>query len=616
MDIETLAVNEISTLVAMCPHLIQQITTNDKTPFTDGHIEIFSGLERSKDEWVGRVSVQVKGRTTPPKGRFKKSYPISRTDLLAYQSDSGVLYFVVSIDRDTGERHPYYALLSPFRIEKILSDAAPTTKQISVPLKDFPANQDEIERLLHFAHKTKEQRPSAGNVSSLFPQMKSLTVYSAQTLNLDSPISLVPGESEITVVLTTAEGLSLHLDGELRFFPPAYAPRILNLRIECGEVMFDQVTVQSIDDETVEMKLADGLSLRFRKASGAQSMQANFTLMDLLPERLKTLSFFVALLDRHPLIIDGGPITSEQVSGDDPELRRHLDYLRKLADLFNVLGVDTQLVNLSDIDQKQHRELQLLHGSLANHKPFFADNAEPGWVMQQVGRWQLMLLVVRGSEPGSWRYVDPFAPGSRHEFRAGQKRTDNASEFVPSTIYEIVENEDLKSTLNLRLDQITEAYDVIADLPDTASMATLQVLSLISAADASDSRRGAFLDAANALTEWLIAGAGEEPHYLVNRWQILKRRGDLNSAHRSEIRGLKRSMSRSDLELAGQIEVACAFLLDDREEANYCLELLKPEERDQLKTWPIWALREPSAETVFNTTEDTVGTVPSPTAGE
>jgi hypothetical protein len=60
-------------------------------------------------------------------------------------------------------------------------------------------------------------------------------------------------------------------------------------------------------------------------------------------------------------------------------------------------------------------------------------------------------------------------------------------------------------------------------------------------------------------------------------------------------------MSRSDLELAGQIEVACALLLDDHEDANYCLELLKPEERDQLKTWPIWALRAPAAETAFST---------------
>ncbi|WP_104129702.1 hypothetical protein [Cryobacterium sp. N21] len=601
MDIETLAVNEISTLVAMCPHLIQQITTNDKTPFTDGHIEIYSGLERSKDEWVGRVSVQVKGRSTPAKGRFKKSYPISRTDLLAYQADSGVLYFVVSIDRDTGERHPYYALLSPFRIEKILSDAAPTTKQISVPLKDFPTNQDEIERLLHFAHKTKEQRPSAGNVSSLFPQMKSLTVFSAQNLKLDVPVSLVTGETEVTVVLTTTEGLSLHLDGELQLFPPTYIPRSVDVKIECGGFLFDQVTVQTIDDETVEMKLADGLSLRFRKVSNVQSVQANFTLVDLLPERLKALSFFVALLDRHPLVVDGGAIPFEKVTGDDPELRRHLDYLCKLADLFKVLGVDAKLVNLSEIDQNQHRELQLVHSSLVNHKEFFAENGEPGWVVRQVGRWQLMLLVTRGSDPGSWRYIDPFAPESRHEFRAGRKRTDDdESEYIPSTMYEIVENGDLKSILNLWLERITEAYDVIADLPDTATMANLQVLSLISAADANEERRGEFLGAANALSEWLIATAGEEPHHLVNRWQILKRRGDLNSAHRSEIRDLKRLMSRSDLELAGQIEVACALLLDDHEDAKYCLELLKPEERDQLKTWPIWALREPAAETAFS----------------
>lgn len=593
MDIETLAVNEISTLVAMCPHLIQQITTNDKTPFTDGHIEIYSGLERSKDEWVGRVSVQVKGRTIPANGKFKKSYPISRTDLRAFQSDSGVLYFVVSIDRDTGARRPFYALLSPFRIEKILSGAAPTTKQISVPLKDFPTSQYEIESLLHFAHKTKEQRPSAGNVSSLFPQIQSLTVYSAHNLNFDAPVLLVPGEAEITLVLTTTEGLSLHLDGELQILPSAYTPHCVDVKIECADIIFHQATARMIDEETVEMKLSDGLTLRFRRAAGVQALEASFTLVDLFPERLKALSFFVALLDRHPIVIDGESIPSDIADGGDPKLRRHLGYLRQLAELFEVLGVDTQLVDLSEIDQKQHRELQFVHRSLVGHEELLGDNREPARVIQKVGRWLLMLLVTRGSKPGSWRYVNPFSPESRHEFRATQHTVprEGPSGDVPATIYEFVEQEHLPSTLNLRLDRITEAYDVIADLPDTASLANQEVMSLILAADLSEERRGEFLDAANALNEWLISCVGAEAHHLVNRWQILWRRGGLTGAHRGEIRGLKREMSKGDLELAVHIEFACALLLGDHEEADYYLGLLPTKERKHVEMWPLWALR-------------------------
>ena len=155
MDVETLAVNEVSSLVATCPSLSPLITTNDKTPFTDGHIDIYNDIHRSRDEWDGRVSVHVKGRSTQTNGKLRKSYPMSRTDLQAFQSDSGVLYFVVFIDPDTAKRHPFYALLSPFYIERILQNASPKTRRISVPLKDFPSAPDIIERLVRVAHKTR-----------------------------------------------------------------------------------------------------------------------------------------------------------------------------------------------------------------------------------------------------------------------------------------------------------------------------------------------------------------------------------------------------------------------------------------------------------------------------
>lgn len=253
MDVETLAVNEITSMIARCPGLSPLIATNDKTPFTDGHIDIYHGLNRSNDEWVGRVSVQVKGRTTPANGKLPKSYPISRTDLQAFQSDSGVLYFVVFVDGDTGEGHPFYVLLSPFYIERILQRAAPTTKRISVPLRGFPTNPGEIDGIVRVARRTREQLPSAGDVSSLFPQAQSLSVYSAQNLNFDAPVVLVPGETDFALVLTTTDGLSLPLNGELRIFPPTYVSHDVDVKVECGDVVFDGVAVQMINEEFLEM---------------------------------------------------------------------------------------------------------------------------------------------------------------------------------------------------------------------------------------------------------------------------------------------------------------------------------------------------------------------------
>ena len=116
VDVEALAVAEIIALVARCPHLQPVISTNDKTVFTDGHIEVYQGLGQTKAVWRGRVPVQVKGRTGRlGKGKMPK-HPISRDDLVAYQNNSGVLCFHVIVECKTGKATPFYRLLSPFAI--------------------------------------------------------------------------------------------------------------------------------------------------------------------------------------------------------------------------------------------------------------------------------------------------------------------------------------------------------------------------------------------------------------------------------------------------------------------------------------------------------------------
>lgn len=54
--IEQAAVNYISDLISRCPHLVPYIDSNDKTPFTDGRIDIHN---ISDSENVGTHSGQV-----------------------------------------------------------------------------------------------------------------------------------------------------------------------------------------------------------------------------------------------------------------------------------------------------------------------------------------------------------------------------------------------------------------------------------------------------------------------------------------------------------------------------------------------------------------------------
>ncbi len=592
MDVETLAVAEVNGLVAMCPHLIPLISSNDKTPFTDGHIDVYRGLTRSKEEWEGRVTVQVKGKTIGRAGKPPKSYPISRTDLDAYKSDSGVLYLVVSIDPSSGCKRTYYALLSPFGIEQILAKASPRTKKISVRLKEFPSRPDEIERLIWVALKTREQRPSLGDVSSQFPKMQSFTLYSARDMSFDKPVSFLPNDSDYALVLNTSDGLSLPVGGELRIFPPTYVPRTVDMFVSCGDTSYQEVIVRQIGDKALELKLSDGLALHLNLASGVRSIQATFTMTNDFLERRKVLEFHEALRDGHPLMI--GEQSSEISISDDDDLshRGHLKYLRELGALFEKLDIDPRLIRWDEIDATQHKQLQDLHRCLFEGDEFTDQEAEISLVLQKVGKWAILLLRLPGSTQDYWRYVSPFDPAERAQFRVGQREKGRDDlEHVPATIYDLVEREHLPTILNLRLQGIVEAYEVISDLPSTSTIANLKVLDLIFAADTEAVRKVEFLDAATSLNEWLLDGEPTSPHHLVNRWQIRWRQGLLSPNDRNEIRTLRRELSRQDELYTNQISVACALLLGELEEADYLFAQLSEEEQAQTREWPLWAIR-------------------------
>lgn len=592
VDIEALAVSEISSSIARCPHLKAYIATNDKTPFTDGYIDIYSELGRRKDEWIGRVSVQVKGRTSGFWGGRPPKRSIQRADLLAYQKDSGVLYFVVNIDPVSGAREPYYALLSPFTIQAILNSVPSGQKQVSVTLQEWPADPASIERIVNLALVTRMQNVAQGFDPVLFEHAESFTVHTASGLDLESPVTLAPGSSDFALVLNTAEGLSVPLSGELRILPPGYLTRYVAAQVSSGEVTYEGADVTRIDQERLEARLSEGLALTIQSKPSKWSVNVSLTLEGNLAGRLKALEFYVALLDTQVVVINGDVSPFEiSDSQEDAWLREHLDELRAIAELCEQLDVDTRLIDLGQVDETQGRQLRVLHRAFVLGEEITDASTKAARVLQQVGQWSVMFLVTPGSTSNKWRLVDPFQEGNRRHFQ-WRAEAESLEEAIPVTAYDIVEDEHVGTVLNMHLDSILSAYEAIADFPSTFDLANQRVIALIKAADDTAARTDELLDAADSLNDWLVGEQGDQPHHLINRWQINWRRGTLTVEDRREIRQLKRDIARSSADNAEVIEVACALLLGDEEETDDLLRQLPAERLDLLKTWPIWRLRD------------------------
>lgn len=590
MDIEQLAVNKISDMIAHCPRLVSYIAKNDKTPLTDGHIDIHASDRRPQNaNFRGRVPVQVKGRSASAKRQQSRSFAIARSSLEAYLKDSGVLYFVVYVDPISGKRAPYYAILNPFKIAEILQGNSPKAS-FPVQLQPFPREPSKIERILDLAYQTRSENPDVGMDPSLLSRVQEITLYTDGTINIYEPVTLRRDERDFSVVVKTSGGMRFPVDGVFTITPADYIGEPANITLRNGDFEFQNPTRRRISPDTVELELSEGLKFRLQLSDTGISGNFAMNLQDSLAGRFKDIGFFLSCTDSASFWIDGREVQFDVsgVVGSD-ELRSHFQYLQKLKELFEGLSVDVGLISLETITEAQGKQLVHLHRALIEGQEVSQDFDRPGRVLQPVGIWGIELLCVRGRQPGQWRYQGLFDPDLDQQFAAKAEGED--SQFFLLTPYDLIDDERLPYTLNLRLGSVVGAYEKVSDYPEIPAYANRLVLRLIKAADEVSMRRAEFLHAANDLNNWLISQEGETPFHLINKWQIAVRNDGLTPDERKAIRALKRTSARDGSEYSALVEAACAILLGDVEDIEDCLLQLEGEELEQLRSWPVWTLR-------------------------
>lgn len=591
--VEKAATSRLGILLSYCSQLDAFIASGDKVPLIDGHIEVYSRPGRKNEDRLGRVDIQVKGVSAKPSGKPLRTYQITRTELVAYQRSRGVLYFVVTIDEKRARETPYYVILTPFKIAEVLSRVPESQKTIAVPLTPLVEDPKKIQRIVGLALKMQEQSTSIAFEPSLFETATSFTVHTADGLDLDKPMRLSPLETDHHLELHTAAGSTIPLNGVFEVIPHEYTDQFMDARVCSGHVVYDHALVRRLDEESVKITLSKSLSLVLKQSNGQQTINATVSLAANFAERLKEVEFFLGVLDHRELTIgrdssELGQILSHS-SSDVSRLREHFDFLRRLQELFDHLQVDSSRVNMDDLSDEQINALLTLRHAVTDGEDIMNEGGEISLTLVGIGRWAVLIMMAPGSSPGEWRYANPFSPYARQFLRGSEG--GGGRDDIPVTAYDAVDREHLPLLLNLRLDSIVAAYEAIKDSDRTLLLANRRVLALIMAADDCPERENEFLSAAEALNEWLIEEEGAVPRNLVNRWQIQLRAGTLTRLQRAEIRDLKRQAAQGTESDATEVELACAILLGDTEEAEY-LEPQVPELRlQEMRSWPLWELR-------------------------
>lgn len=596
-DVEDLAVNAVKELIAYCPRLDAEINDNDKTPITDGHIDLYEGPGRSKNDLIGRVAVQVKGRTHHNKKIFKKSstsFPVALADLKFLRDNRGGIYFYVAVHPESRQRRVFSATLNPFKLDRLIKGMKPGQQGTNIVLHELSEDINRIERIVEFAWNTSNQDVRLGSNGRLLDENSKFTIYSSNGIDLSRPATLELTKTDFAVVVHTSDGLNIPVDVDLEIYPAGYLEHEAHIQVSCGEVNFSKVRARQLDEHSIEMSLAPTLRLTLYGAEHRLSISVDLSQESSVPEQLHVLDFFIAASGGAAISIgEQSHNPDSPPDGPSPDLLKRRAQVAELGELLDRLDIDQTLIDVSQIDDAQQKMLSLMHRALVRGEDLHASDGAAGRFDVAIGQSRATLMAVPASTDGFWRFFDIFDAANRSMFRLYTMVEDGEPKEILGTAYEGLQPEELATTLNLRLETIAQAYEAVEDRDVARGLANPKILQLIHAADnPSTIQRDKLLTAAQNLNEWLISQQGPDPIHLINRWQVMRRQGTLSDSDHDEIRGVRRAALKSNAENADLIDACCAILLGDEPDVRHSVAELTREARTNLETWPIWRLTE------------------------
>lgn len=595
VNLEKRGVNTISRLLEHCANLDPMIDMNDRTPLTDGFIDVYeAGKLGKKDNLEFRVGVQVKTKSIPKKSRVPLSYKVSVVDLRGWQRLGGVILFVVHCDLQADIEYPRYTVLGPLQIQRILDDVAQKQLTVTIPTKSLPDEEEEIERLVRFAAQSQRDLVTLSADSPFLSAAESLILYSDARLDLEHPLTLDNTETEHLLLVTLSTGETFALAGDLEITPGAYLPTEVDWTFSSGGIQFETAIRRRIDAQSVEFQLSPGLAVVLITRDEGLEVRLNYSAQSSFLGRLRDLQFLLACAGGAVLTI--GTVQMEpprEALKGQGDLEEHLGMLARLQRLFEALQVDSSLVELDELSDSELRQLLSLSSYVLDGQNLPAQYRTSNRVRQPVAGWSIELLCVPDPEnDGHWLVRSLLDPDLNYIFAADRSGGEGEPDRFLITAHDAVADEVFPRTINLRLDQLPESYGAIFTSEESPRLANEMVLKLISAAAVDPSRHVEFLDAARELNEWLIEQQGNKSEHLINRWQILDRTSGLTKDDEVQLRQLRRQLGKQEGDEATIAVICCDILLRDAGNVEYLISELETTVLDRLQTWPIWALHQ------------------------
>lgn len=591
MDLEKLATSAIEKEIAKTDLLSSFINSGDREPCWDGHIYIHEDKKKTKKN-IKKVAAQVKGKAVRTRDAKRTiSYPISCDDLRAYMMNGGTVFFVVYLNKDTGDvLQIYYVSLLPVMVKKLL-DEKKSRRTISVKFHKFPAdNARKTELFLNFYEESKKQVSFAGkdlpNVDDLIKKglLENIS-FSYTGLGACPDTRLLP-----KIIDGKSLTLYANIKGGTAPIPIEYFDEITNITTSKdtnipisvkGHIYYDKVKTIATAD-TIEQQIGSSVKIiapNVDKVDSSIKIHLNINLTGTLTEQIEALEFIIALVDNEAFNFGDAefPAKFPQSELDRmeaynfPEMLSNRKHIKEVLDSMNV----KKDLKLSKCTSDDIDNLMRIVNSIGDHRIIRGeiDEKNPG---QKIKIANLTVAVVYIKANGGYRIYDFF--GNRFDV----KWAPEGMEPVEVSQFMMMRPDDYLTLDNLDLEKVVENFKIIPPSTTHFELSNNCMLSILNAYDKAPNPE--LLNAARQMNVWL----GQHTDFLsseivtLNRLQIELRERPLEFSEKQELYTIA-TTAKDEFQRLGAF-----LLLDEQEEARKIFDTLEEDRLNLFKGFPIY----------------------------
>lgn len=589
--IEQMAIGAIERLITdTCPLLITNMATNDKTPLTDGDISIYRTEDIKNENYIGKVPVQVKGKTfvNIPNNA---TYSIKVSDLRHYLRSGGIIYFVVAINQRK-EKVIYYTPLSVVKLQKLISSLDSKQKSVSVRLSKFPTETNKIMDVIRNFYETiNKQYSFADKETHPLEYWQNHPNFKGISINAICHGSKQPSQIELLNSINSHENyVYVNLDNCPIQIPTSNENIKLallkhgNEPIKVGDtIYYDNFTIIHAGQE-VQIQFGNAFTLTFF-LEARRDREFRYTCPSKISQVLKALSFIKAVKTARECSIGEVLMPDFDLNISIEEIERQETQIKDLAELLNTLHIDADEIEYNKLSQKELDNLYSLYRGIVKgeiSQNTVKEDFNQSIICQiPIGNKTIHVLVTKEREGN--KIEDYFNLTDRVLFL---ETTDG--KYWPSTPYDCLSDEDFCHILNINYHYITDVHkDLYEKFPPIIYNAINTLNKVLKAFDKSNNKR--LLQAAIELNEWLqdkeIEGISPYSKILCNLELACRSRKITEKERKSLYKIVSDSTEPID-------RFTAYVLLGDTQGASDVFNELCKECQEHLKTQPIFHLFE------------------------